>query len=421
MPLTDQGYTYPRLVEIIENLKTKAVELFQDLVPEGEVVNVGDNSALGRMIGIISPSLADAYEASQQVYDAFNINAATGVALDNLTALGGVARAPASSTITPVLLSGSVGTTIDSGSKVTDVRTGKFHSLLSTTVLDGTAVTSATLTVLTVVDSTAYTISYQKNPDTLAEGLIHATITSGIGATTASILAAIAAEINTNHATVLTATVVNSTLVVSTLAYTSKVNLQVTANLNINKVTKTNTVACDDTGPVDIQANSVTRIAVPVIGWDSVTNPSVAVEGTNLETDTELRSRYYTAKFQDSVNTYEAIYAALVKLDGVEQVIIYENETDTALISPPVPAHSFYPIVLGGNTQEIAQAIWDNKPAGILSYGGVTEAVIDSMGVSHNISLDRPTDVDIYVAVSVSKDSNYPTKGDDQIKRAIVA
>ena len=87
------------LFEIIENLKTKAVELFQDLVPEGEVVNVGDNSALGRMIGIISPSLADAYESSQQVYDAFNINAATGVALDNLTALGGVARAPASSSV----------------------------------------------------------------------------------------------------------------------------------------------------------------------------------------------------------------------------------------------------------------------------------------------------------------------------------
>ena len=41
-----------------------------------------------------------------------------------------------------------------------------------------------------------------------------------------------------------------------------------------------------------------------------------AVEGTNVETDSELRTRYALAKFQDSVNTYEAIYAAVLKIDG---------------------------------------------------------------------------------------------------------
>ena len=421
MPLTDQGYTYPRLVEIIENLKTKAVELFQDLVPEGEVVNVEDNSALGRMIGIISPSLADAYESSQQVYDAFNINAATGVALDNLTALGGVARAPASSTITPVLLSGSVGTTIDSGSKVTDVRTGKFHSLLSTTVLDGTAVTSATLSILTVADSTAYTISYQKTPDTLAEGLIPVTITSGVGATTASILAAIAAEIAANHATALTATVVNSTLVVSTLAYTSKVNMQITANLNIGKVTKTNTVSCDDTGTVDIPANSVTRIAVPVLGWDSVTNPVSGISGTDRERDSELRARYKIAKFGDGANLTESLYSAIYAIDGVESVILVENDLDVAIVTPaPVPAHSFYTVVLGGSSAEIAKAIWNNKPAGILAYGTTeTISVLDSQGSSHTISFDRPSALDIYVSINISVQSNFAPDGADQIKAAV--
>jgi uncharacterized phage protein gp47/JayE len=118
------------------------------------------------------------------------------------------------------------------------------------------------------------------------------------------------------------------------------------------------------------------------------------------------------------VNTYEAIYAAILKIDGVEQVIIYENETDTTN-GIGVPAHSFYPIVLGGSTIDIAQAIWDNKPAGILSYGTVTESVVDSQGVSHDVSFDRPTDLPIYIEVDVTTDADYPVNGDDQIKQAI--
>ena len=48
------------------------------------------------------------------------------------------------------------------------------------------------------------------------------------------------------------------------------------------------------------------------------------------------------------MNTYESIYSAILSLDGVQQVVIYENETDTDFVSPPVPKKSFYPIILGG-------------------------------------------------------------------------
>ena len=424
MPLSNEGYTIPRLAEVIESLKTKAVEVFQDLVPEGEVVNVGDNSALGRIIGIISPALSDSWEASQQVYDAFNINAATGISLDNLCALGGVARQPASSTITSVLLTGSPGTSIASGSKMTDVRTGNFHSLLETVVLDYNNTTSATFSVLTVANSTDYTISYRKNPDTLGDGFVSVTITSDGSATGAEILTALETAINTApHNAVLVASVVNSTLVVSTLDYTSRVDFTFTSNLNIDKVSKPSTVSCDTTGPVEIPVNSITRISIPLIGWDSVTNPLSGIQGTNRETDSELRARYKVAKFGDGSNLTESIYSAIYAIDGVESVRIIENDTDTALISPSplVPAHSFYTIVLGGASQDIGQAIWNNKPLGIGTFGSNTVTVYDSQGVAKTIKFDRPSAVDVYVDVSITVDTDFPADGVDQIKQAVAS
>src|SRR5574338_661055 len=58
-------------------------------------VDVSDNSALGRMIGVVSPAQADLWEAMQQVYNSFNPNVATGIALDNIVALSGITRFPA--------------------------------------------------------------------------------------------------------------------------------------------------------------------------------------------------------------------------------------------------------------------------------------------------------------------------------------
>lgn len=422
--LTPEGYTIKRLPEILADLRAKAVELFQDLVPEGDVVNTGDNSTLGRMIGIISPSLSDAWEASQEVYDAFNINAATGVALDNLCALGGVARQPASGTVTSVLLTGSPGTTIPVGSKATDSRTGKFHSLLETVGLNTTFITKAAISVLTVANSTAYTITYVKNPDTLAEGVQAITITSDGDATSAEILTALEAAVNTApHNAVFTATVVGSQLLISTLDYTARVNLTATSNLNIDKVSKPSTMLCDETGPVEVPINSLSRISIPILGWDSITNPVSGIIGTDLETDAELRARYQIAKFGDGSNLTESLYTALYALSGVESVVIVENETDTTLTAPDpaVPPHSFYVIVLGGTSQDIGQAIWNNKPLGIGTFGSQVVTVYDSQLIAKTVKFDRPTSTDIYISLSITPDSSFPADGSDQIKAALVA
>lgn len=415
--LSDAGFSVKRLNDLIAELKVNAESGWASLVEPGDIVNTSDTSVLGRWIKLVAAPLADLWEVAQDVYSSFDINQATGQALENLTLLGGVARKSATASTATLVCYGDYGTVIPVDSNVRSSATGKVFSTASEITLDESGCVAIRISPSSVANSTAYSFTYQISGVNASP--VTVTITSDSSATESEIVNAIITEINTNHSAYLSAVLEDSEALVTIYNQEYQCTFDVNTDWDISKVKKGVRGECTETGPNAQDANTIQSIQSPVIGWDSVTNPSAAVEGTNVETDDELRLRYVDAKFTDSLNTYEAIYAAILLLDGVEQVIIYENETDTTLISPPVPAHSFYPIVLGGNSEEIAQAIWDNKPAGIGTYGGVTETVIDSQGVGHTINFGRPTDLPIYVEVSVTADSNYPTNGDDQIKQAI--
>ena len=79
--LTSEGLVIQTLPEVVDTLKTTASNLWQDVTADGEAVNVDDNSAIGRQIGVVAPSISDLWEAVQEVYDAFNPSAAEGIAL----------------------------------------------------------------------------------------------------------------------------------------------------------------------------------------------------------------------------------------------------------------------------------------------------------------------------------------------------
>lgn len=420
--LTPEGFEIKRLTDIISELREEARLIFQDLVPSGDVVNTDDNSVIGRQIGLVAPSLTDLWELAEQVDNSFNINAATGIALDNLCALGGVERQGPTGTLTPVEILGNVGTVIPFGSRVGSTNNNEFHTTQSVVVLDNTAVTQVTLNILTVANSTAYTLTYTRNPDTLGAGAVTVTYTSDSSATEAEILAGLASAINTApHNTILSATVVGASLVVSTLSYTNKVNITTSANVNIGKTRKVVNVVCETTGPIEQPIGTITKISVPIVGWDSVYNPASGFAGRNTESDEDLRLRYDTAKFGDGSNLIESLYSALYALDGVESVAIVENDTDSAVVSPTtIPAHSFYLVVQGGDTQLIGNTVWANKPAGILSYGTTeTVTVIDSQGIGHTVSFDRPTSLDIYVSIEITVQPDFAPDGVDQIKQAV--
>lgn len=173
-----------------------------------------------------------------------------------------------------------------------------------------------------------------------------------------------------------------------------------------------------DPGPVVAPANTLTRrvsSSAGLSGWTSVTNPTGAVVGSAEETDGELRLRRVT-ELNESADA--SISAIATGVRGVEGVVSLGTVNDTAL-------HEFEVIVYGptADSDEIAQAIWDNAPAGIaaVTHGGTPDTgnAVDSEGVTHAIAFTRATEVNIYTQVDLLHNDQYPSDGDDQVAAAI--
>lgn len=416
--LSNEGFVVKRLNDILTEQRQKAVELFQDLVEPGDVVDTSDSSLLGRLIALDAAGDADLWEVAQQTWSAFDPNSATGISLDNIVQYGGIARFPASASTAVGLFAGNNGTLIPGGSVAKSADNDEF-TVVGSVALSPSQATGVTLTINSVMNNTAYSLTYT----TGITGSSTATYTSDADATLAEILNGLQAVVAGSHPLIV-ASVVGSTLVVDRADVFQASTFSVTTNLAIAKVKKIGQLQCTANGAVSKEANTITTIVTPILGWDSVTNPLAASEGRLLETDEELRIRFRNTKLERSSNILDSLYSALLNLDGVEEVAVYENDTDITDANGVLP-HSFFPVVLGGSSQLIAETIWENKPMGIRSQGNTLVAVTDSQGFLHDISFERPNPVTVYVdmTLSINSEANipFPGNGIELIQDAIIS
>lgn len=412
--VTPEGLVIKRLSDVLAAKRALAVSLLQDMVAPGDVVDTSDSSAIGRLVSLASPGEADLWEAIQEVYSAFDENTALGIPLDNMVGLAGIVRYLNTYTTCQALFSGSNGALIPLNSVVSSSTTSNRFTVVAPVALSPTVCSGCTVIVSTVTDSTLYAINYTQL--TTAYSINY---TSGVGATQAQILSGLKVVIDVSHP-MLVASIVNNSLVINLVDVFQPLSFTTTTNLGITKVIKQGDLIAEQYGPLTQNVNTIDTIVIPVIGWDNVTNPQSAVAGRFLETDEELRTRFRESKFLRASNIIESLYSALKTLDGVQQVIIYENDTDM-VDSHGIPAHSFMPIVLGGLTSVVGKTIWNNKPLGIRSYGSTVISVSDSQGFVHDIGIERPSPIPIYITIDLTTDSNFPQNGIDTIKADLIA
>lgn len=410
--VTLEGFVEKRLTDILADKRAKAVQLFQDKVAPGDIVDTSDSSALGRLIALDSPSEADLWEAAQQVYSAFDPNSATGISLDNLVAYAGLTRNEQTFTTASILVAGDTNTLITTGSTVSSSTTGSQFNTAGAIALSASSASGVTVSVLSVTNTTAYTISYSNTTTTNT-----ISYTSDGSATLAEILAGLQAVIVSAHPTLISS-IVGNNIVIDRIDIFQSVAFTTSANLGIIKVRATGQGVANVAGPIVQQVGTIDTILTPILGWDSVINPVVAVPGLNKETDEELRARFRNGKFDRATNTLDAIYSALINLVGVTEVVIYENDT-SVVDGNGVPAHSFLPIIVGGLSIDIANAIWGNKPIGILSYGNTTVVINDIQSMPHDVSYSRPNPLVTYITLNITTDSTFPANGRAAIKSAI--
>lgn len=414
--ITDQGFTLKRLQDIINDQNALAVQLFQDLVSQGEIVDTSTSTALGRLIALDAPGDADLWEVAQQCWSAFDPNSATGISLDNIAQYGGIARFPDSASTATALFAGDNGTLIAGGSVVRSADNNEF-SVSGSVALSPSQSAGITLAVSVVANTTLYTLTYSAG----ITGSNTISYTSDATATALEIVTGIKTIIDSSHP-LLKASLVGSTLVVNMADVFQASTFSTSSNLAITKVKKIGQLVAVEVGVINQDANTITEIVTPILGWDSVTNPLAASPGRLVETDEELRLRFRNTKLERSSNILDSLYSALLNVDGVQELAIYENDTNITDSNGVLP-HSFLPVVLGGSSQIIAETIWQNKPMGIASQGNTIVPITDSQGFLHNIGFKRPTPVTIYISMVLSLNPEapiqFPSDGADQIRAAI--
>lgn len=146
------GLTIKRLDEIRDDL----VAAFQSSPEYGASTNTGPDSPIGQAIDVIAAQLSELWELAQEIYDAWDPDAAEGIQLDNIAGLTGVVREPANFSQIPevagagVIWSGTPATLIPAG---TIARVGsdgaEFSSDTATTIGGGGTAPAVSATATT--------------------------------------------------------------------------------------------------------------------------------------------------------------------------------------------------------------------------------------------------------------------------------
>lgn len=188
---------------------------------------------------------------------------------------------------------------------------------------------------------------------------------------------------------------------------------------------------CTQIGPVAANAGTMTVIATPYTGWNSVTNAADAYLGVNENSDSALRLRRIEELADGGTSTQPAIAAGLlayVTVDNakpIQSAIVYENSTDyyDAAGRPP---HAIEAVIYDGDSPSVAndivaQIIWDNLAGGIQAFGSDKGGAKDYLGNDQNVLFSRATSLQVKGSITVVYDRQQDPPSEQEIKDAIAA
>lgn len=178
-----------------------------------------------------------------------------------------------------------------------------------------------------------------------------------------------------------------------------------------------------ESGPVPCEVGTLTQIMSPVLGWETLNNPSGATLGTVTESDSSLRKRRQQQLYRGSA-LLNSISSAVKNVDGV--LSVYADENYTSVVKTvdgiSIQPHSIYIVADGGADDDIAQAIWQHKSLGC-GYTGTQEVtVVGDFGTPYKVAFNRPDYQPIQISVSVATPTSGMTADIEQgVKDALSA
>jgi hypothetical protein len=405
----------------------------------GQQINLLSESVFGQLVGIFSERESKLWELFEDIYNAQYPSSSSGIGLDNVLSMVGLERLGAlPSRIVGQALFGTVSTLIPQGTQFSVLGdTSKIFSTDENVTLAAGTDEVQTITFSSTPTSGSFKLIY--------DGQITAAINWDDGAT--EIQTALRNLSNTSDTGITVTGSYGSGFVITfggddgkqeqpilvedsnTLSDGGAITITITETTPGIYQGQVNCTAIED-GPVSVAKKALSVINTPVSGLTRVFNPLSATIGRNLETDPEAKIRRNQRLQISEAGPPAAIDNKILQLneDETKTTILYAhtfenytNETDSRGI--PAKAFEAFVYLSGGATdrdQEIAQAIFDSKPAGIEPFGDISKTVLDSEGLGHTIKFSRPTAIPIYLILDLTTNSEYPTDGNDLVKQLMV-
>lgn len=171
--------------------------------------------------------------------------------------------------------------------------------------------------------------------------------------------------------------------------------------LNTNSVTVTNNEIVLNVQSLNagrennVTAGSITEQTEVLEGVISVVNENNTYKGTDKETDTELRERYFKAISQRRSFNCEGIKTYILENTNVVKCQVLENDTDET-DSDGRLAHSYECICFGDTDENIFKALYDYKVAGIRTVGQITKNFGEI-----SVGFTRATEKEIFAKVEI--------------------
>ena len=168
------------------------------------------------------------------------------------------------------------------------------------------------------------------------------------------------------------------------------------------------------------EIKEVTEIITPVAGIESVENQEPLLGGADEETDAELEQRYNDSLSKAGASTTASITASLLDVEGVTGAIVDENDTEVTN-EEGLPPHSIAAYVVGGDENDIGNAILNTKAGGIQAYGDTKVTVKDVSGQEREIGFTYAEEKSVNVEVNIVTGKDYHRDGDIIVKDTVTA
>lgn len=389
--VTTTGFSRKRLSEIKASLEARmALNL-------GVNISTGADSVFGNLIGTFAADIDTLWQVAEDTYNAMPPSTATGTSLTNSVAFTGVTRTAAIATKLYITCYGTNGTVLPSGSTVADTETNYYATTESATI----SLANATNLVLSLSSVTA------GNEYGLIIGDNTLSYTAMTGDTVSTVLSSLVSQMPDGF----TASNSNGVLTIDSDDKTSGSSMSYGTYFTFVIVGSPVVFYATETGALNPTVNTMTSITTSVDGWDSIDNEVSAIVGNDTETDVELRQKYASLVASTGTSTLEAIKANVLALDGVTECKVFENDSDEEdeFGRPP---NSIEVIVVGGDKNDIAEAIFNTRSCGIPTYGDYSVDVTDISGDTKTTYFNRPTEKLIYLKCTVHAQTGVTLSSD---------